>query len=353
MYLAEIGINMAIEPKKKDRGGSRTPIVLAVVLLLVLLIIGGAYLGWFSSEDEKPKLVQTGSSTVLPLAIAWAEEYDDAEITVSGGGSSHGLSALLNGEANLGDASRLMKGSDYEKVGGDPALVNPDGTASGPAPTGVWPQKWVVGYDVLTVVINPSNTWATHLNYSQLYQIFTDDNPAVYWDDVDGLTGAPHAEIEIYAPDEASGTYDFFFEEIIQDWGKDTQVASPRLNAGDGVYHPSADDNVILSAIHTNTNAIGYFGFAYYKENPGTVDPVWIADGDSNFEEPSLANVANYPMARPLHIYTDKIPEAGSTINDYLQYVLGDKGQTLIPEVGYVRLSLVDSNIITTQLAKL
>ena len=119
------------------------------------------------------------------------------------------------------------------------------------------------------------------------------------------------------------------------------------------IYNPSADDNVILNAISDRTYAIGYFGFAYYKENSESLTPVWIAEDDANYEEPTLDNVANYPMARPLHIYTNGIPESGNIINDYLKYILSEEGQDLVPEVGYVKLSLVDENIITEQLAKL
>ena len=198
-----------------------------------------------SGNGEKTNLIQTGSSTVLPLAVAWAEEFDGAEISVSGGGSTHGLNSLLTGNAQLGDASRILKTKDYDKVGCDVSLVNNDGTVSGPC-NGVTPTKWIVAYDMLAVVIHPDNTWATQLNYTQLYEIFTDDNPADYWDEVSGLNDtAPHEKIEIYAPDEASGTYDFFFEEIIPSWGKDDQQANTRLDLGDEVYHPSADDNVI------------------------------------------------------------------------------------------------------------
>jgi phosphate transport system substrate-binding protein len=245
-----------------------------------------------------------------------------------------------------------MKGSDYEKVGCDSSKVNEDGTASS-ACNGVTPTKWVVAYDMLAVVINPSNTWAAQLNYTQLYEIFSDDNPAVYWDDVSGLTDAPHEKIEIYAPDEASGTYDYFYEEIIPNWGKDNQQANSRLEMENTIYNPSADDNVILNAIKDQQYAIGFFGFAYYNENPTSVYDVWIAEDDDTYQQPSFENVANYPIARPLHIYTDGVPASGSIINDYLQYILGDDGQNIVPEVGYVKLSLVDQNLATSQLAKL
>jgi phosphate transport system substrate-binding protein len=307
------------------------------------------------SNGEIPNLIQTGSSTVLPLAVAWAEVFDKADISVSGGGSSHGLNALLLGEADLGDASRLLKGSDYEKVGGNPTDVNSNGTVNAPI-NGIFPVKWVVAYDVLAVVVHNNNNWATQLNYTQLSEIFTDDSPATYWDQVPGLTGAPHEKIEIYAPDEASGTYDYFFESIIPNWGKDNQQIHTRLDLGDGVYHPSADDNVILNAIKANQYAIGYFGFAYIKENPGQVKVLKIAK-TTTYIEASLENVANYPMARPLHIYTNDIPdlttEKGNAINEYLKYVLSDEGQGIVSEVGYVKLALVDPTLITSQLAKL
>jgi phosphate transport system substrate-binding protein len=329
--------------------------IVAVLVLIAAAMFSGCLSDGNGGNGEKPKLTQTGSSTVLPLAIGWAEEFDDADITVSGGGSSHGLNALLNKEADLGDASRLMKGKDYEKVNGDGDLVKDDGTATGPAPTGVWPHKWVVAYDVLAVVVNKQNGWATELNFSQLYEIFTDDDPAIYWDEVSGLNNAPHEKIEIYAPDEASGTYDFFFEKVIPKWGKDDQQAGTRLESDEDpkVYHPNADDNVILQAIKDNKYAIGYFGFAYLVENPGVLKVVAVAEADETPVEASLANVASYPMARPLHIYTDGIPKEGSIINKYLTFVFSDEGQDIVALVGYVRLSLVDPSLVTSQKAKL
>jgi phosphate transport system substrate-binding protein len=332
--------------------GDKNPKIIMTLVIITTVTIAGFLSGCVGNQVSKPQLIQTGSSTVLPLAIKWADRFDGADISVSGGGSSHGINALLNGDADLGDASRLMKGSDYDKVGCDSSDVNSDGTASA-ACNGVLPIKWVVAYDMLAVVINPSNTWATQLNYTQLYEIFTDDNPAINWNDVSGLENAPAQPIEIIAPDEASGTYDYFFEEIIPRWGKEDQQAKTRLEMVNSIYTGSSDDNVILNAIANQQYAIGFFGFAYYKENPTSVTAVWIAEDDSSYQEPALNNVANYPMARPLHIYTNGIPESGSVLNDYFKFILGEEGQDLVPEVGYVRLNLVDENLITEQLAKL
>ena len=323
-----------------------------VALLIAVLLVTALLSGCLGGGEARSRLRQTGSSTVLPLAIAWAEEFEGADIFVSGGGSSHGINALLNGEADLGDASRLLKGKDYESVGGDPSWVDENGTASRPV-NDVLPVKWVVAFDVLAVIVNNANDWARELNFSQLHSIFTDDGPAEHWDEVPGLTGAPHKKIEIFAPDEASGTYDFFFESIIPDWGKEGQAANTRLESGDGVYHPSADDNVIITAVRDRSNAIGFLGLSYLLENEGEITPVAIAMGEEEAVEPTLANVASYPMARPLFIYTNGVPKRGNIIYDYLTFVFGDEGQALVPEVGYVPVSNVDPVLLADQRAML
>ena len=329
-------------------------------IALVIILAGTMFAGCTDNDNgDRSELTQTGSSTVLPLAIAWAEEYEGADISVSSGGSSHGINSLLNKEADMADASRLMKGSDYEKMGRLASDVNADGTAVAPC-NGVMPVKWVVAYDVLTVVVNNDNNWTSELNFTQMYRIFTDDDPARYWDELPGFGDgsnktrwAPHEKIEIYAPDEASGTYDYFFEEIIPGWGKDGQQANTRLDSGDGVYHPSADDNVILNAINSQEYAIGFFGFSYYVENTAKVQTVSIAndyEDTNNFAvEPSVETVANYPMARPLHIYTDANSHRKGAVDDYMRYVLSDEGQSLVPEVGYVKLELVDAPLLEEQ----
>ena len=113
-----------------------------------------------------------------------------------------------------------------------------------------------------------------------------------------------------------------------------------------------------VDAIKSNKYAIGYFGFAYILENPGQVKVVKIAkkSGDT-FVEASIENVSKYPMARPLHIYTNGVPntssDKGKAINAYLKYILSEEGQKIVPEVGYVKVSLVDPTIIPAQLSKL
>ena len=87
--------------------------------------------------------------------------------------------------------------------------------------------------------------------------------------------------------------------------------------------NPSADDNVVLEAI--KKYAIGYFGFAYYIENQESISSVNVWNDYESSEEkyvtPSFETVADYPMARPIFVYTDDLGSKKSTVAKYLQYV--------------------------------
>ena len=54
----------------------KTKTTLMIALFFCSMLAGCA------GDDDKPSLVQTGSSTVLPLAVVWAEDYQDADVSV-------------------------------------------------------------------------------------------------------------------------------------------------------------------------------------------------------------------------------------------------------------------------------
>lgn len=330
------------------------------VALMTVVLLTTAFAGCINPDDGGTEsLTQTGSSTVLPLAQRWAEQHTAANVDVSGGGSSNGLNALLSGEAEMGDASRKIGTEDYRDVGCEVSEDEIADAQSGDHPwqyptcNGVTPTEWVVAYDVLSVVVHPSNDWiGDGLTYEQMRSIFTTENTAETWDEVPGLEDAPSTEIQIYAPDEASGTYDFFFEEVSEGTGKSL------LSAGSDRYSPSSDDNVILSAIASNEPAIGFFGLAYYLENEERVQAVPVASDEMDEPvRPSFETASDYPITRPIHVYTDGIPTSetskGEALRGYLAYTMSEAGQSIVPEVGYVKVSDFSPAIHSAQQAAL
>ena len=86
-----------------------------------------------------------GSDTVLPVAQQTAERFmalnPDARITVTGGGTGVGISALLDGTTDIAMASRPIKFSEKMKV----------------KSAGKEVEEVIVAYDALAVVVHPSN----------------------------------------------------------------------------------------------------------------------------------------------------------------------------------------------------
>ena len=70
-----------------------------------------------SFSAEARELIQNkGSDTLVNVAQAWAEAYQevnsDVAVAVSGGGSGTGIAAMINGTVDIANASRKMKASE-------------------------------------------------------------------------------------------------------------------------------------------------------------------------------------------------------------------------------------------------
>jgi len=254
---------------------------------------------------------QAGSSTVLPLAEVWADDFGTArgvDVRVAGGGSGAGATGLCNGELDLGDMSREMKSTEHEKchqTNGKDAV------------------QWKVAFDGLSVVVSKKNTFVQDLSVEQLEHIFRGQGPAATWNEVDA--SFPAEGIDLCYPDADSGTYEYF-NEVILDEGE------PRTGAG---VQQSPNDNVLVTCLENNADAIGYFGYAYLVANEGKLRSVEVEGVRPT--PGTIADGSYSPLGRPIYIYTSGVPEG--ILADYIRYVLHPEGgQALVPEVGYVAL---------------
>ncbi len=68
-----------------------------------------------SSADSEAYIQNKGSDTIVNLALAWAERYQqehpEVRISVTGGGSGTGIASLINGTVDIANASR----ADYNR----------------------------------------------------------------------------------------------------------------------------------------------------------------------------------------------------------------------------------------------
>lgn len=137
-----------------------------------------------------------GSDTVLPIAQQTAERFmtlnPSARVTVTGGGTGVGISALLDQTTDIAMASRhqVQRKMKAKAAGEDLAEVP-------------------IAYDALAVVVHPSNP-VTQLTRQQLEDIFR--GKITNWQQV----GGDDRKIVVYSRETSSGTYEFFKESVLK-----------------------------------------------------------------------------------------------------------------------------------------
>ena len=176
-----------------------------------------------------------------------------------------------------------------------------------------------MGTDALAIVVSRENTFLTAVTFEQLALIFSS---AELWSDVD--PSWPQEPILRFIPGTDSGTFDYFVEEVFD------KEQEPILNASN--LQQSEDDNVLVQGVLGSPYAIGFFGFAYYQENAGQLTALSI---DGIAPDANTAESGEYPLARPLFIYSDASilqakPQVAAYINFFLTYVNDE-----ILDVGY------------------
>lgn len=283
---------------------------LAVGLALFLAGCGGPA----GRETGAPArtISNIGSTTVLPLAEEWRaafnKEHQGVEIAVSGGGSGTGIKALISGSADIANSSREIKDKEVEQA----------------KAAGVDPVEHVVAYDGIAVIVHPSNPLDT-ISVEDLSAIFS--GQIADW----GAIGARGMDrIQVVSRDSASGTYEAFKELVVTLGGKDKS----RDYAASALKQTS--NQGVLALVSQTKTAIGYVGLGYLDD---TVKVLAVTPPDGG--EPVAATVENvmdgsYPISRALYCYTNGEP--GGVVKEYLDWIKGPEGQTIVKELGFVPL---------------
>jgi phosphate transport system substrate-binding protein len=260
-----------------------------------------------------------GSSTVYPITEAVAEEFQlenpGVQVPTAFSGTGGGFKKFCAGETDINDASRPIKADD-------------EGEGVACATNGIEYVELQVAIDGLTVVINPANDFASCLTVEELAKIYGPDSPeSLMWSDV--RPDFPAEPVNRFMPGADSGTFDYFTEEINGEVDAATRFATQ-----------SEDDNVLVTGVSGDTNAIGFFGYAYYAENTDKLKAVEV-DGGAGCVAPTpeTINGGTYtPLTRPLYIYPDvnkakERPELQAFVDFYLANT-----NALSAEVGYIAL---------------
>ena len=298
--------------------GSTSPLrsyVMLALLLASLCMLAGCRPETTASDESsagiRRAIQNKGSDTLVNLALAWAEAYQDVQpdlsIAVTGGGSGTGIAALINGTVDIANASRAMKDEEIEE-----ARAN-----------GIEPIEHIVAIDALAVIVNPENP-VDRLTLPQLADIYT--GRITNWKEV----GGNDAPIVLLSRETNSGTHVYFLEEVVRlGDSENTDIFAPQT-----LLMPSSVG--ITSELRRNPHAIGYDGLGYVTEHEKML--AIATDSESPYVVPSVETGADgtYPLARFLYMYTAGEPEG--EIADYLTWIRGPEGQAIVSRLGFVPL---------------
>ena len=108
---------------------------------------------------------------------------------------------------------------------------------------------------------------------------------------------------------------------------------------------------MLVQGVEGDKSALGFFGYAYYAENPTRLKAVSV-DGGAGCVAPNPETIKNgtfAPLSRPLFIYVSRASWEREVVRNFVRFYL-EHGATIVPETGYIPL---DAARYAEELAKL
>jgi phosphate transport system substrate-binding protein len=290
--------------------------------------------GYSKTSGVSGNVSSIGSDTLNNLMTLWAEgfrrQYPNIRVQIEGKGSSTAPPAMIQGTAQLGPMSRIMKANeidDFEKK------------------YGYKPTPIRVAVDALAVYVNKDNP-LQQLTVQEVDAIFSKGRACggkgiANWGQA-GLKDGNWAgkPLSLYGRNSASGTYGFFKENALckGDY-KDTVKEQPGSAS-------------VVQGVTEDKFAIGYSGIGYRTSG---VKPLKLAakKGGQYFStDPADVYSGNYPLARYLYVYVNKAPNKplDPLVREFLKFALSKEGQEIVVKDGYLP---IPAKVFQEELAKI
>lgn len=260
------------------------------------LLLGAA---WPALAGEETRIVIDGSTTVGPLAKAFAEFYMQqnrgVSITVSESGSGNGAKGIINSTIDIGTMSRAMTPAEVKAA----------------EEKGVKPIGHEVCMDGVAIIVHPSNP-VKALTLAQVKDIY--QGKIRKWSEV----GGPPLAIVRISRDTNSGTYETFETRVM----KGERIAA--------VVEYVGSNGAIRQRVMSTPGAIGYVGLGFVDR---AVKALEIEGVMPNKE---TVSTATYPISRPLYMYTNGQPKEGTHLAHFIGLYKTPKGREITEAIGFV-----------------
>ncbi|MBM6871105.1 phosphate ABC transporter substrate-binding protein [Pseudoflavonifractor phocaeensis] len=263
--------------------------------ILSLALSGMLCLGLLAGcSDSASGVVNTDGSTSMEkvmgvLIESYQENNPGVTVNYNGTGSSAGITAALDGTADIGLASRDLKDSE----------------------TGV--KAITVAKDGIAIIVNPQNPVAD-LSVEQIAQIFTGE--IANWSELGGSEG----QIVPIGREAGSGTRDGF--ESITGTEDACKYQNELTSTGE-----------VIANVASNPNAIGYASLSAVDD---TVKAITV-DGVEATEETVLDG--SYAIQRNFNFIVPEEGELSEAAQSFIDYATSADASQLITDAGAVPLA--------------
>jgi len=275
-------------------------VVIAAIVVVAIAAIGTAVVLMPARAAElSGTLTIAGSTTLQPINAECGrllmEKNPELRISVSGGGSGHGVRAVGEGEIDVGAASRDVKTKERE---GYPDL-----------------KPVVIGKDSVAIVVHPNND-VSELTMEQASKIFSGE--IENWKEVGGADEA----IRVITREEGSGTRDCFEKSVMKPFEKEiAEKASTKMSNGE-----------VSKTVSTDAKSIGYLSLGYVDASVKAVKMDGVAATVKNVLS------GDYAITRSLYLITKGEP--GDLEKAFIDFVLSEEGQEVVEDMGYIKVAM-------------
>ena len=267
-------------------------LLLSITVVLTLrLFLGSAY------AKGRERVTEAGSTSVLPLAEAWAlrfmELYPRVKVDYAGGGSGAGVSQCAAGTVDIGAISRELKPTE-------PKLK-------------IYP----IACDAIAIIVHPSNP-ISELTTEQVAKIFSGE--ICDWGDLGWADGG---EIQVFTREEGSGTRDFFEEKV---------MGERKVSKKAGYFKSNGE---IQLAVSRSPAGIGFVSLGYIS---GVNALSLKKNAQTEAVAPTMENCqeGTYPLLRCLYFLTKEAPP--EPVKSFIDFCRSEEGQKICADLGFVPL---------------
>jgi phosphate transport system substrate-binding protein len=201
----------------------------------------------------------------------------------------------MNGTCDVAAMSRPMKDGEFKAC----------------ADKNIQPVAHVVALDGLPILVHPSNP-VQDLTVEQVRKIFLGE--VSNWKEI----GGPDMPIVTVSRDTNSGTYETFEKMVMQ---------KQKIHKN---CEYVGSNGAIRQRVQSTPAAIGYAGLGFVDK---TVKALKI---NGIYPAPETVQSGEYPIARPLFMYTSGYPKLGTPLYQFVTIHLTEDGQEMVEEIGFV-----------------